>query len=74
MPLNPPPRWIALQERAKQIKNPQELVDLIEEMNQLLSDYERAAGDGDGNGNGNGRRPHRQKPARNNGRQKESLA
>jgi hypothetical protein len=74
MPLNPPPGWIALQERAKQVKDPQELVRLIEEMNQLLAEYERAAGDGVGNGNGNGRRPHRQKPANSKGRQKERLA
>ena len=74
MPLNPPPGWIALQERAKQVKDPQELVDLIEEMNQLLSEYERAEGDGNGS-NGNGRRPHRQRPAaRKNGLQNESLS
>ena len=64
MPLNPPPGWIALQQRAKQIKDPQELVDLIEEMNQLLSEYERSTGDGDGNANGNGRPLRKQKPAR----------
>ena len=74
MPLKPPPGWITLQERAKQVKNPQELVGLIEEMNQLLSEYERTAGDGVGNGNGNGGRPHRRKPANNKGRQKEKLA
>ncbi len=57
MPLDTPPGWTALQERAKQVKDPQELVDLIEEMNQLLSEYERTAGDG----NGNGRHPQRRK-------------
>jgi hypothetical protein len=57
MPLDTPPGWNALQERAKQVKDPLELVDLIEEMNQLLSEYERTAGDG------NGRHPQRRKPA-----------
>jgi hypothetical protein len=63
MPLDTPPGWNALQERAKQVKDPQELVALIEEMNQLLSEYERTAGDGNGNGNGhgNGRHPQRRK-------------
>jgi len=56
MPLNPPPGWTALQERAKRVKDPQELSNLIEEMNQLLSEFEIIAGDGDGNG----RRPHGQ--------------
>jgi hypothetical protein len=63
MPLHTPPGWIALQERAKQVKNPHELVDLIGEMNQLLSEYEMTAGDGDGHGNGNGRLPAQRKTA-----------
>jgi len=46
MPLNPPPGWIALQERAKQVKDPSELAAIIEEMNHLLVEYEEAAGDG----------------------------
>jgi hypothetical protein len=50
MPLKPPPGWNALQERAKKVKDPQELANLIEEMNQLLSEFELTAGDGDGNG------------------------
>ena len=41
----PPPGWIALQARAKQAKDPKELAALIEEMNQLLAEYEKAAGD-----------------------------
>jgi hypothetical protein len=56
MPLNPPPGWNALQERAKRVKGPHELADLIEEMNQLLSEFEITAGDG------NGRRAHRRNP------------
>ncbi|MGA9353389.1 MAG: hypothetical protein WBV46_06825 [Terriglobales bacterium] len=59
MPLDTPFGWTALQERAKQVKDPQELVDLIEEMHQLLSEYERTFGDG--NGNGNGRHAQRRK-------------
>jgi hypothetical protein len=49
MPLNPPPGWNALQERARRVRDPQELTDIIDEMNLLLSQYEWAAGDGDGN-------------------------
>jgi hypothetical protein len=49
MPLNPPPGWNALQERARRVRDPQELTDIIDEMNLLLSQYESAAGDGDGN-------------------------
>jgi hypothetical protein len=65
MPLHTPLGWIALQERAKHVRDPHELVDLIGEMNQLLSEYEMTAGDGDGhgNGNGNGRRPAKPKTA-----------
>jgi hypothetical protein len=48
MPLSPPPGWNALQERAKRVKDPQELADLIEEMNRLLAEFEVTAGDGDG--------------------------
>jgi hypothetical protein len=59
MPLNPPPGWNALQERAKRVKDPQELADLIEEMNQLLSEFEVTAGDGNGN-----RRPRAKKFSR----------
>jgi len=50
MPSNPPPGWTALQERARQVKDPRELAAIIDEMNQLLSDYEKAAGDGHGEG------------------------
>jgi hypothetical protein len=70
MPLNPPPGWNALQERAKRVKDPQELADLIEEMNQLLSEFEITAGDG--NGNGNGRRAQHQKLAKKDAGQKKS--
>ena len=43
---NPPPGWIDLQERAKRAKNPEELAAIIEQMNKLLSEYEKAAGGG----------------------------
>ncbi|MFZ3339609.1 MAG: hypothetical protein WA213_01920 [Terriglobales bacterium] len=43
---------------------------LIEEMNQLLSEFEVTAGDGDGNGNGH--RPRGQKPVKKNAAQKKS--
>ncbi|MGC2448416.1 MAG: hypothetical protein WA477_12290 [Candidatus Sulfotelmatobacter sp.] len=50
MLLNSPPGWIALQERAKQAKDPRELAAIIDEMNKLLTEYEKAAGDGHGKG------------------------
>jgi hypothetical protein len=68
MPLDTPPGWNALQERAKRVKDPQELVGLIEEMNQLLSEYEKTAGDG----NGNGRHPQGRKPAQKKASKKRS--
>ena len=43
---NPPPGWLALQKRAKEAKDPRELAAMIEEMNELLRQYEKAAGDG----------------------------
>ncbi len=70
MPLNPPPGWNALQERAKRVKDPQELAHLIEEMNEFLSEFEITAGDG--NGNGNGRRPHQQNSAKRKSAKKKS--
>ena len=42
----PPPGWTELQERAKQAKDPKELAAIIDEMNRLLTAYEKAAGDG----------------------------
>jgi hypothetical protein len=72
MPLKPPPGWNVLQERAKRVKDPQELADLIEEMNQLLSEFEVTAGDGDGNGNG--RHPQRRNAAKKkSGKKKNSI-
>jgi len=65
MPLKPPPGWIALQERAKQVKDPRELAAIIKEMNQFLAECEEAAGDG----HREGRHPARShKPAKKNGR------
>jgi len=60
MPFNPPPGWNALQEKAREAKDPQELSDLIAEMNRMLSEYERTAGDGDFDS----RRPRKQKTAK----------
>ena len=60
MPLNPPPGWLALQEKARQTKDPQELAAIIDEMNELLTEYENTAGDGTGDG---GRRASRPKSA-----------
>jgi hypothetical protein len=50
MLLNPPPGWTALQERAKQAKDARELAAIIDEMNELLAEYEKAAGDGHSEG------------------------
>lgn len=62
---NPPPGWTALQERAKQVKDPIELAAIIDEMNDLLAEYEKAAGDG----HSEGRLPARShKPAKKDGR------
>ena len=43
---DPPSGWIDLQERAKRAKNAEELAAIIDEMNKLLSEYEKEAGDG----------------------------
>ena len=43
---DPPSGWIDLQARAKRAKNAEELAAIIDEMNKLLSEYEKAAGDG----------------------------
>jgi hypothetical protein len=43
MPLNPPPGWIELQNRAHKAKDVQEFNQIIDEMNQLLSAHEKAA-------------------------------
>ncbi len=50
MLLNPPPGWIALQERAKQAENSRELAAIIDEMNNLLAEYEKNNGDGHSEG------------------------
>ena len=46
MPPEPPPGWTELQERAKRAKDAKELAAIIDEMNRLLAEYEKAAGDG----------------------------
>jgi len=43
---DPPTGWIDLQERAKRAKTAEELSAIIDEMNKLLSEYEKTAGDG----------------------------
>jgi hypothetical protein len=43
---SPPPGWAALQERARQTKDPKELAQIIDEMNALLTEYEKASRDG----------------------------
>jgi len=53
----PPPGWASLQARAREAKDPKELADLIEEMNRLLAEYEKAAGDGHGLGHRPARSP-----------------
>ena len=45
MPSNPPAGWAALQEKAKQAKDPRELAEIIAEMNRLLAEYEKTAGE-----------------------------
>lgn len=45
-----PPGWIALQHRAHRAKTSEELSRIIDEMNQLLTEYEAAAGGGQHNG------------------------
>ena len=50
MPLHPPLGWLALQERAKQAKDPRALAAIIDEMNELLAEYEKTSGDGHGKG------------------------
>jgi hypothetical protein len=39
----PPPGWAELQSKARHEKDPKKLARLIDEMNQLLSEYEKAA-------------------------------
>lgn len=46
MPPEPPPGWTELQERAKRAKDSKELAAIIDEMNEVLAKYEKAAGDG----------------------------
>ena len=45
---DPPPGWSALQQRARQAKSAKELAALIDEMNLLLTECEKAARDADG--------------------------
>lgn len=47
---DPPTGWLDLQARAKSAKNAEELAAIIDEMNKLLSQYEKAAGDGHNKG------------------------
>jgi len=42
MRIQSPPNWAALQLKAKQAKNARDLAAIIEEMNKLLSEYEKA--------------------------------
>ena len=56
---DPPPGWTALQARAKRAKDLRQLAAIIDEMNRLLTEYEKAAGDGHSDGNGKGRLPAR---------------
>ncbi|MGA9528112.1 MAG: hypothetical protein WBS24_08355 [Terriglobales bacterium] len=44
--LSPPPGWADLQERARRTKDPTELAKIIDEMNALLTEYEKTSGDG----------------------------
>ena len=44
---DPPPGWIALQERAKRATTPADLAVAIDEMHRLLAEYEKTAGDGE---------------------------
>ena len=46
MPPEPPPGWTEFQERAKRAEDSKGLAAIIDEMNQLLAEYEKAAGDG----------------------------
>jgi len=39
----PPPGWAELQRKARHEKDPKKLARLIDEMNQLLSEYEKGA-------------------------------
>ena len=45
-PLNPPPGWVELQNRAHRAKDAEEFSAIIDEMNRLLSAHEKAAGEG----------------------------
>jgi hypothetical protein len=39
---DPPPGWSALQAKARRAKDPSELASLIDDMNRLLSQYEKS--------------------------------
>jgi len=43
---DPPPGWAALQEAARRAKDPAELARIIDQMNKLLTDYEKVSGNG----------------------------
>ena len=43
MPENEPEGWRSLWERAQQEKDPQKLAELIDQLNQLLTEHEKAA-------------------------------
>ncbi len=43
MPLNEPEGWRWLWERAQQEKDPKRLAELIDQLNQLLTEHEKAA-------------------------------
>ncbi len=43
MPLDEPEGWRSLWERAQQEKDPKKLAELIDQLNQLLTEHEKAA-------------------------------
>jgi hypothetical protein len=45
MPLEPPPGWSTLQEKARRATDPKELASIIDEMNRVLAACEKAAAD-----------------------------
>jgi len=45
MPPKPPPGWAPLQEQARRSRDPQELARIIDAMNKLLTECEKAEGD-----------------------------
>jgi hypothetical protein len=47
----PPPGWATLQERARRAGNPTELAQIIDEMNKMLAEHEKATGDHNGKPN-----------------------